>query len=244
LAKSAGAQSADLPQQVVELRREVDDLAQRLADRRRTVRDELAALRAERAELERQLRLEKVRARTLSQLEEQRRQRVEDADQQSRAWIAPARGTVDAARSYVRASLPFKTDERLATLDRIAADLAGSAPDAGRAMARLWRFVEEEQAMAREIAMAQQPVELAGKRRLVDVVRVGMALLYARAPDGTYAWAVAQDAGWAFAPITDAKSIELVAALFDAFDANQRFGPRRLLIPSGLGDRPTTGGSR
>lgn len=235
---TANAQPADVAAQVVTLRREVDDLAQRLADRRRTLRDELAALRAERAELQRQLRLERVRAKTLAELEQQRVERREDTEEQSRAWLEPARAAVAAARAYVSTSLPFKSAERLAVLDRIAADLAGSQPDAGRAMARLWRFIEEEQAMAKEVALAQQPIELDGQRRLVDVARVGMAVMYARSPDGTYAWAVAGDDGWSFAALQDPASVELVRSLFDALDANQRFGPRRLLIPSGLGNRP------
>lgn len=237
----ASAESPGAAAQVVQLRREVDALAQELADRRRAVRGELAALRAERAELKRQVRLAKVRAQALDQLESRRTARAKSDEEQSKASLPPARQAVAAARAYVMAALPFKTKERLKTLDLIEGELTASRPDVGRALTRLWRFLEEEQALAGEVALAQQPIELDGQRLLVDVVRVGMALLYARTPDGRFAWAVAAGEGWEFAALTDAASTELVRSLFTTVEANQTYGPGRLLIPSGLGDRPGSG---
>ena len=101
--------------------------------------------------------------------------------------IAPVKRSIISAKKYVAATLPFKQEERFRRLKKIESDLAVTHPDPGQALTRLWRFVEEE-AMAREIGLGQQTIQLEGKRLLVDVVRIGMALMYFRLPNGDVGW--------------------------------------------------------
>ena len=204
---------------VAQLRVEVDELSAAVADERRRAQDRLQALRVERAELERQLRLEQVRART-HQLEDR-----------SQARLAPIRGALELAQGYVQHTLPFEREARLRVLESIRADLAATHPDPSTALSRLWRFVEEEEALGREVSRAQQPIELEGARQLVDVVRLGMAAMYFRTADGALGWARPAQGGWTFERLQDPTAQAAVASLFMAFDQNRRFGPQRLVMP-------------
>lgn len=232
--------TADDATTVVELRLQVESLAQSLDERRTSTNDELAALRAERAELQRQVRLAKVRNRTLVRLEQQ----DAEADEARRAaadeWHAPARAAVALARAHVNAGLPFAVPTRLETLDRIDADLSAAQPDVARAMQRLWRFVEEEAAMTREVTLAQLPMTFADGPRMCDVLRIGMALLYVRTAEGELGWAVHQGDEWRIATLDDPLATRIVGVLFDAAQDNEIFGPAELLLPteiaSGVGD--------
>ncbi len=229
LAATAHAETA--AEKVARLRTNVDELSHRVDAERRRSQDALSALRAERAELERQLRLEEVRAATLAQVEAEHRARADGLEGKSLERLTPVRQAVAAAKAYVKRTLPFKQRERLRRLERIESDLAASHPDPSNALARLWRFVEEEEALAREVGLFQQPVSVGGQRQLVDVARVGMALLYIRTADERHGQARRTADGWTFELVTDPVGERAIAAVFAALDANRTFGPQPLLVP-------------
>ncbi len=224
-------------QEVVALRLEVEQLARTLDEHRGAAQAELAGLRTERAELQRQLRMARVRNRTLVKLEQQDAAADEARQAAADEWNAPARAAVAAARLHVERSLPFATAGRLETLDRIDAELAGAVVDVGRAMERLWRFVEEEAAMSREVTLARQPIawsQTEDEPRLCDVLRIGMALMYARCDDGQLGWARPGPQAWTMEAVTDPTSTAIVEALFVAAEDNEIFAPQVLLVPAEL----------
>jgi hypothetical protein len=230
-------------QEVVALRLEVEQLARTLDEHRGTAQAELAGLRTERAELQRQLRLARVRNRTLVKLEQQDAAADEARRLAADEWNAPARAAVEAAREHVLRSLPFATASRLETLDRIDAELAGAAVDVGRAMERLWRFVEEEAAMSREVTLARQQIAWSQSDdgpRLCDVLRIGMAAMYVRcddgANDGQVGWARPAGEAWTIEAITEPTSVAVIRGLFTAADDNEIFAPQVLLVPGELAD--------
>jgi hypothetical protein len=229
---SAGA--TPLPEQVSAARADVDTLAERLESQRLTVREELSGLRAERAELQRQVRLEQIRRDTLARLFAERTTRMDDEEGRLMALLSPIQRSITAAKTYVSATLPFKREERLRRLIKIEKDLAVTHPDLGRTLTRIWRFVEEEEAMAREIGLAQQVIELEGKRLLVDVARIGMGVMYFRLPSGELGWVRRITQGWRFELVEGEVSRSTIAGVFDAFEKNQFFGSKRLLISSEL----------
>lgn len=217
---------------IVALRLEVEGLARTLDEQRSAAQAELAGLRAERAELQRQVRLARVRNRMLVKLEAQDAAADEARQASIDEWNAPARAAVAAVRDHVARGLPFAITSRTDALDAIAAELAGAVPDTGRAMQRLWRFLEEEAAMAREVTTARQQVALGDDApRLCDVLRIGMALMYVRADDGRLGFAREGAQGWRIELVEDAASRAVIEALFVASADNAIFGPAILLVP-------------
>jgi hypothetical protein len=217
---------------LAELRARVDAVAAELEAERAAARDELAALRAERAELERQVRAETARGATLDALHEEASNRAQQLDAQASRWHAPTTAAIAVARAHVERGLPFAKAERLAVLDRIERDLAAATPDHARAVERLLRFIEEEEAMGREIALTQQRLDFAGETQLVDVIRISMALMYIRAQDGTFGWAHPTPDGFAVDTIDDPALVDVVRRRFAAHEDNQGLGPARMVLPS------------
>ena len=233
-AQVPSSQGKPLPLQVSDARAAVDDLAEQLESQRAAAREELGGLRAERAELQRQVRLEQIRQNTLSQLLAERTKRIDDQEGRMLILLTPIKESVVAAKSYVSATLPFKREERLRRLRKIETDLAVTHPDVGRALTNLWRFVEEEEAMAREIGLAQQVIELDGKRLLADVARIGMALMYFRLPSGEIGWVRKTAKGWRYERIQADQPRFTVTRIFEDLEKNQVLGPKRLLISTEL----------
>ena len=228
LAESSASTPAE---QVSRLRTEVDELAHRLGTQRRSAQDELSALASERTELERQIRLEKVRANTLAQIESERVKQTEGHEGRVQSALRTIRKSLQEARAYVSRTLPFKRDERLRVLERIETDIAVTHPDVAQALSRLWRFVEEEESLAREVSLSQQGILLGNERQLVDVAQIGMALLYFRTREQTFGWARQTGDTWTFERLSDSDFVQVVQNLFAAFERNRVLGPQHLLIP-------------
>lgn len=233
-AEPSSAQDQPLSLQVSTARVEVDTLAERLETQRLAARDELSGLRAERAELQRQVRLEQIRKNTLAQLFAERTKRIDDQEGRMLILLKPIKASVLAAQAYVKATLPFKRDERLLLLTKIEADLSVTHPHVGRALTKLWRFIEEEEAMAREVDLAQQVIELQGNRLLADVARIGMALMYFRLPNGEFGWVRKTEKGWRYERIQAEQPRAAVAGIFEDLEKNQMLGAKRLLISTEL----------
>lgn len=218
---------------VVELRLAVAALAAELEASRAQTQSTLAALRAEKEQLERELRLARIRSATLDRIEHERADQRAAQQAEVTQWREPARTALATVRAYVERALPFSPAERTATLDRIEAELAGHRPDVARAMEQLWRFVEEEEGMAAEIGRHRQSIVLheSTDPQLVEVLRLGMALLYFRMADGAVGWA-RYDQGWRFEVLADPRLEASVRGLFDAHDDNAIDGPAVLVVPA------------
>lgn len=217
---------------IAKLRAEIDEIAADLETERVAARDELAALRAERAELERQVRAATSRKTTLERIHKEAKSKAAAQDERTKRWDKPTHDAVAAAQSYVEASLPFAREQRLAALERIERDLSIAQPDYGRAVERLWRLVEEEEALGREMGLGQQRLTIDAQPQIVDVIRLSMALLYFRTRDGRYGWVAPGPSGWRQEVVTDPAHVQAVSELFEAFERSEAMGPVQLLLPA------------
>lgn len=229
LAPTAARSAPPSVERLAALRQEVDALSEGLRETRRGVQDTLTSLRAERAELERQLRLEHVRLETLAALETERGARAEGLEDRQRAWRAPLLAAVEATRAHVERAVPFAREARLEALRKLRVDIEREGSDLAGALARLWRFIEDESALSREIGRARQPIELDGRPVLADVIHFGMATLYFRTPSDECGWARRRGDVFVYERLTGAEE-ELVAERFEDVEENRILGPRVLLL--------------
>ncbi len=235
LSQAQASASDDLAERVSRLRAEVDTLAHRLETERRRARDALASLRVERADLQRQIRLEQVRRATLRRLTREREERSQTLETEAEMLVAPLLRSVRAVDAYVDRGLPFRIEARRRRLRALETELTGLQPDPARVLRQLWRFVEEEEALTREVGYSRQAVLLGGQRQLVEVARIGMALLYLRSADDRVGMARRDgDGAWSFTLLDEPTARQAVRALLSDLQGNRRLGPKRLLVPESL----------
>jgi len=127
-------------------------------------------------------------------------------------------------RGYIKESLPFRRAQRLAELDKLEEQQRSGILTYGKALVRLWSFVEDELRMSRESGSFQQTIELEGEERLVDVLRIGMVMLYFQSSDGSTGYSQKSNGTWAFAKSAGSKQSKQIANLFDSFKKQIRVG--------------------
>jgi chromosome segregation ATPase len=223
---SAAAQDPlqTLADRLIQMRGQVDELQNELTIKREEHKNRMAYLTAQVAELEANRDREQLRLRQLeSDLEKMRTELAEAGD--TSETLSPVVLThLGKLREQVRGGFPFKVGERIAELDEIEAQLNSGVVSAQRAFNRLWAFFEDELRITRENAIYTQAINLRGDNVLVDVAKLGNAMMFFRTRDLQYGKAVRTDAGWRFELLNTAVEQEQVARLFDSLRKQIRQG--------------------
>jgi hypothetical protein len=210
------------------MRGQVDQLQNELNLKREEHKNRMTYLTAQLTEMEAGRDREALRVRQLEQELEQMREQVAAAGATSETLAPIVLQYVDQLRLQVRTGFPFKVGERMAELDEMETQLNSGVITAHRAFNRLWAFVEDELRITRENAIYTQSINLHGENVLVDVAKLGNAMMYFRTRDLQYGRAVETAQGWRFEVLDSAADQELVARLFDSLRKQIRQGYFRL----------------
>jgi hypothetical protein len=213
-----------LATRLIQMRGQVDELQSELNLKRDEHKNRMSYLTAQLAEMESNRDREELRIRQLEQELEQMRESVNAAGATSEALTPVVLRYVGELRGQVQTGFPFKVGERMAELDEIQSQLDSGLITAHRAFNRLWAFVEDELRITRENAIYTQSINLAGENVLVDIAKLGNAMMYFRTRDLKYGRAVATASGWHFELLDSASDQELVARLFDSLRKQIRQG--------------------
>lgn len=228
------AQDGDaLAQRLIALRGEVEQLNGELDLLREEQRSTLAALNAQKAELEAGAERAQLAAREARQKLEARRGERQAAGVAGEALKPLLLGATEQLAAHIRAGLPFKVEERLGELEIFRTQLENGSLPPPRAVNRLWAFYEDEFRLTRENSVHAQTIALGEERVLADVAKLGSMALYFRTDDGRLGLAERQGEGWRFVPLQDERAQAQVAALFDALGKQIRQGYFELPLVAG-----------
>ena len=213
-----------LATRLIQMRGQVDELQSELNLKREEHKNRMSYLTAQLAEMEANRDREALRIRQLEQELAQMREEVTAAGATSESLAPIVLDYLERLRVQVRSGFPFKVGERLSELDEIESQLNSGVVTAHRAFNRLWAFVEDELRITRENAIYTQSINLAGEQVLVDVAKLGNAMMYFRTRDLRYGRAIEMESGWRFELLDSASDQELVARLFDSLRKQIRQG--------------------
>jgi len=207
-------------QRLAELRTEVATLAADVQAERDSLRGQLRALDVERAELQGQVRREELRLTELQVSLQTRRDELGVVDEQADTLKPAVLEGLAELRVQVAAGIPYRRDERLASVDALTEQVRSGELRSEKGLGRAWQLIEDELRLTQQTALDRQVVQWGGEERLVTVARVGMVAMYAR--DGQQvAQARRRDDGWVW---EDLGANADVLSLFDALDRQVHAG--------------------
>jgi hypothetical protein len=127
-------------------------------------------------------------------------------------------------RAYVQTTLPFRTSDRVAELEKLEGQYRSGLLSAPKAVGRLWAFMEDEFRLTRENGVYQQTIIVDGEPQLAEVVRIGMVMLYFRVGEDTVGRAVQKDGTWSYETFKSSEEEKAVISLFQSFKKQIRAG--------------------
>jgi len=230
---AAQSQADSLSEGLIRLRAEVEQLNSELDILREEQRASLAALNAQRAELEAGLNRQQLAAREVRGKLDAALAAAADAGVEGEELKPLIESAVRELQAQVRRGLPFKTEERLGELDAFWAQIENGTLPPMRAVNRLWAFFEDEFRLTRDNGLYSQTIQIGNERVLAEVAKVGTLALYYKTQDGRVGRAERAGEGWRFVPVSDGADIKRIDTLFDAYRKQIRQGFFELPLAAG-----------
>lgn len=227
----------NLAGQLASLRGDVEKLSSELSEDKSELQDELRTLARQKSELVLENDREAMRLQKLRMTLAEKQGVIEEQKNESVVLLPAFDKVAEALKGHIKSSLPFRSEERVAEVEKIQEQLKSGLFSPEQATARLWALVEDEHRLTRENGLYRQTVEIDGSEQLVDVARVGMAMLYFRADEGKVGYAQRSGSGWTYVLEKNPESVKLIDNLFETFKKQIRVGYFELPNP-GLGGKP------
>lgn len=220
------------------LRGELERIGAELVAERETQRGRARSVAAHTQDLQLQVALQRSRLGALRRTQQEQAER--EAEQRARqAALQPEVDRVlSALLGWVSGGLPFRPAERAAELEQVRARLLAGRLDPVAAATRAWHFLEDELTLAASCGLSRQVIEVEGREQLVEVARLGQALLYYRTPDGSFGHARRAGSAYRIEPLDDPADRRALTELFETFERGVLVGPFDVPVTGPQGPRP------
>ena len=200
------------------MRTEVALLQEEIRDERNDLQSRLRTLEAQRSDVALQMRRQKAMTQELR--ERVAKLKEQHVPQSGEAEIDAMLLRISAQlKEDIRASIPYRHQERLKSIDEILLSRESEQISALQAAVRLWSLAEDEERLNKENQLDSVTIELNGKEMLVDIVRLGMITLLYQSKDGHIGvWS--RESGWT----SLSEHVQEIQNLFRQFQKGIRTG--------------------
>lgn len=219
----AQAQVDTLAERLITLRSKVEALHDDIEAKQQDHRNRMNSLAQRRASLESEIKSKELQLRQIQAAVAEQREKNRIANESAAAITPTLKQVAELLKTYIDGSLPFKTEERINSVDDLLAKVDKGDISAPQALNRLWGLYEDEFRITRENGLFSQEIVVDGKEQLSDVLRLGTMMLFFRTDTGAVGSAARDGDGYTYTTASgdDAEQIE---ALFSAFEKQVRSG--------------------
>jgi len=141
---------------------------------------------------------------------------------------------IDNLEKIVKNGIPFKTEERVADLVKIRADLKSGTITQEKALSLVWASYDDALRMTKEISIFKQQIQIEKQQTLAKVAKLGTAMMFFVTPDDRVGYVKNNGGTYTYVVAEDSTSKEQIVALFDALQKQIRTGyfslPNALIV--------------
>ncbi|SMF54603.1 DUF3450 family protein [Pseudobacteriovorax antillogorgiicola] len=198
---SYGNNLNNLAEELLELRSQVESLHDQLEQQKQSHQAKLQSLNVMKADLAATNQRESLQLQQLNQKISDMREDLGTKFSGETDLTSFTETALADLRSYVSQSLPFKGDERLATLNDIDAKLRDKSLSPYKAANMLWAFVEDELRLQKDVGLYKQVLTIDGDEQLCEVAKIGMLGMLVKSPDGKFGKYIRNNEQWSFVTV-------------------------------------------
>lgn len=198
LANDQQAAIDELVDRIILLRGEVNDLDSQLQSLKTEHRNRMSSLSRERGQLESEQERQRLTLERATRKLDESRAALAEAGSGDEALAPVLKDAMQTLEEHVRASLPFKREERLEAINEMRAQMDSGRLPPPRVANRLWSLLADEIRLTSETGLYRQPITVNDEDKLADVARLGMMQLYFRTDDERVGVALRNNGDWAY----------------------------------------------
>lgn len=131
---------------------------------------------------------------------------------------------IDSLVAEIKAGIPFKVDERIASVMKIKTDMTEGTITQEKAMALLWANYDDSIRLTKEIGLFKQEISLDGQTKLAKIAKIGSVMMFFSTPDDKVGYVTKKDGAYAYTVTEDEKEVGQIVKLFDSLQKQIRTG--------------------
>jgi CII-binding regulator of phage lambda lysogenization HflD len=228
------ASADNMAESLMKLRSQVEQLDTQITDEKETYKANMKSLTMQKIELEAMVSREELKIKQIEKELAKVKESVQNSSKNSQNLIPIIDDAITNLIAYIQTSIPFKTNERIEALTSIQDQLKASTITPQKALSIVYNSYADEIRMTKENGIFKQTITLDGKDRLVEVARVGTAMMYFKSPDENVGYVVNNKGTWTYTEEFNKEKQTQILGLFDAFKKQIRTGyftlPNALVI--------------
>lgn len=214
----------NISQELVKIRQEIEGLHNQINFEKETYKDQLRSYASQKSDLEVRVSRADLNIKDL-QRELTKLTEVNKQKENSRKIINPIlEVAIEQLRENIKASLPFKLEQRLQVLNDIEQRLQSGITSPNKAANQLWAFVEDELMLGRSSGIYNETMNIDSQDKLVKVLRIGKLAMFYKTQDDQFGVIKKQGSDWKPEAITSSERTAQLQYLFDSFSKNIRNG--------------------
>ncbi len=218
------ASSENMAESLMKLRADVEQLDASINDEKDTYKAGMSSLLRQKNDLESVVAREDLNIKQLERELDKVRAEIKEAGKNTEGLKPIVFKAIDMLEGSIKASLPFKTADRIADIEKIKSQLENNLITGQKALALTWNAYGDAIRMSKENGLFKQTISINGQDRLAEVARIGTVAMYFKLPDNTVGHVTKDTNGWYYKEAVSKKEQEQILALFDSFKKQIRSG--------------------
>lgn len=218
------ASSENMAESLMKLRAEVEQLDASINDEKDTYKAGMNSLLRQKNDLESVVAREDLKIKQIERELENVRKQISEAGKNTEGLKPLLLDALTLIQTNIKGSIPFKTEERIADIEKIRSQLQSDLVTPQKALALTWNAYGDAIRMSKENGIFKQTINIDGQDRLAEVARIGTVAMFFKLPDNTVGSAQKEVTGWTFKESIAKKEQDQILALFDSFKKQIRSG--------------------
>ena len=218
------ASTQNMAESLMKIRGEVEGLDASITDERDAYKSSMSSLLRQKNDLESVISREDLKIKQIERELDKVRKEIKEAGKNSEGLKPILMSALNLIQDNIKSSLPFKTQDRLADIEKIKSQLDSDLVTKQKALALTWNAYADAIRMSKENGIFKQTININGEDRLAEVARIGTVAMYFKLPDNTVGQVSKDATGWFYKEAVSQKEQEQILSLFDSFKKQIRSG--------------------
>ncbi len=218
------ANSENMAESLMKLRSQVEQLDTRISDEKDSYKANMKSLTMQKIELEAMVSREELKIKQIEKELTQIKIAVKNSSVNSQNLTPIVNKAIENLILYIKTSLPFKTNDRIEAVTTVQNQLNAGTITPQKALSIVYNAYADEMRMTKENGIFKQTIELNGKNKLVEVARLGTAMMFFKSPSDNVGYATNSNGVWSYKEELNQEKQTQILNLFDAFKKQIRTG--------------------
>jgi len=218
------ASTQNMAESLMKLRADVEQLDASINDEKDSYKASMKSLLRQKNDLESVVAREDLKIKQIERELDKVRKEISEAGKNTDGLKPLLLDAIALMQANIKSSIPFKTADRLADIEKIKTQLESNLVSPQKALALTWNAYGDAMRMSKENGIFKQTINIDNQDRLAEVARIGTVGMFFKLPDNTVGHATKDVAGWYFEASVSKTEQDQILALFDSFKKQIRSG--------------------